>query len=126
MSSPAPRYTDVLHIQQQFWAALQAKDAALFEQVLAPEFLSRSPGQPDQDQAAFIANLTGFPARVLAVGCEDLAVHFFGDVAVVTGLQTARVELPDGRVVANNIAITNVLRLTDAGWRMVLAHPVEL
>ncbi len=123
---PGGHYTAVLHTQQQFWAALKAKDAALFEQVLAPEFVSRSPGQPDQDRAVFIANLTGFPARVLEVGCENLAVHFFDDVAVMTGLQTARVELPGGQVVTNNIAITNVLRLTEAGWRMVLAHPVEL
>ncbi len=107
--STDPRHTAVLHTQQQFWAALQAKDAALLEQVLAPEFVSRSPGQPDQDRAAFIANLTGFPAQVLDVRCDNLAIHFFGAVAVVTGLQAARVALPNGQVVNNDIVITNVL-----------------
>ena len=126
MSSADPHHAAVLHTQYQFWRALKTKDATLFEQVLAPEFVSRSPGQADQDRAGFIANLTCFPARVIEVGCDNLAVHFFGEVAVLTGLQTAQVELPSGAVVANNIAITNVLRREGEGWVMVLAHPVDV
>ena len=121
-----PRLPAVLTAQQRFWAALKAKDAALFERLLAPDFVSRSPGQPDQDHAAFIATLTGFPATILEVGSDSLAVHFFGDAAVVTGLQSARVALSDGKVVGHYIAITNVFVLTGAGWLMALAHPVEL
>jgi hypothetical protein len=53
-------------------------------------------------------------------------VHFFGQNAVVTGLQQARVELPNGVVMVDDIAITNVLRPEGTSWVLVLAHPVEL
>ncbi len=45
---------------------------------------------------------------------------------VATGLQSARVALPNGQVVNHDIAITNVLRPSGAGWVMVLAHPVDV
>ena len=126
MPSPAVRFASVLAAQRSFWTALQTKDTALFEQVLTEDFVSRSPGEPDQDRAAFIANLTRFPMQVVEVGSDDLAVHFVSGVAVVTGRQRARLALPNGRVVDNILAITNVFVPVAKGWRMALAHPVEL
>ena len=126
MPSADPRLAAVVHTQHRFWSALQAKDAALFEHVLSPEFISRSPGQPGQDRADFIANLTGFPANVNNVRRDNLAVHFFGEVAVITGVQSTQWVLPNGQVVGNAMALTNVLQPAGPGWRMVLAHSVEL
>lgn len=126
MASPDPRLPAVLAAQQRFWEALKAKDAALFERLLAPNFVSRSPGEADQNRAAFIANLTSFPATVLAVSGDELTVHFFGETAVVMGVQRAQVALPNGDIVANDIAITNVYVPGGAGWRLALAHPVTL
>ena len=60
------------------------------------------------------------------MGSDDLAAHFFGDTAVVMGAQRARVALPNGHNVANDIAITNVFVPSGAGWRLALAHPVTL
>jgi len=44
----------VLECQQQFWVALERKDADLLSQVLADDFVCRSPGQADQQRSAFI------------------------------------------------------------------------
>jgi hypothetical protein len=40
----------VFTCQQQFWQALQFKDAELFSQVLADDFVCRSPDQPEQSR----------------------------------------------------------------------------
>jgi ketosteroid isomerase-like protein len=112
--------------QQLFWEALRGKDRALFERVLAEDFVSRSPGQPDQARTEFIRVLTTFPAVVLSVGSDNLQVHVFGEVGVVSGVQVARLRLPDGNEVTDTIALTNIFRCAADQWQMVLSHAVSL
>ena len=116
----------VLEAQHQFWTALKHKDAQLFEQVLADKFISRSPGEPNQARAAFIATLTSFPASVLAVDSDNLEIHVFGDLAVLSGVQLAQIQLPTGSIVTNRVMITNIFRKHQVRWSMVLTHAVEL
>ena len=117
---------DVRQVQQQFWMALQGKDKQAFERLLADDFVSRSPGQPNQGRTAFTDTLTGFPAQVLSVGSDNLEVHVWGEIAVVTSVQTAQLELADGQVRTNKIAITNVFQQQQGHWVMKLAHAVSL
>jgi ketosteroid isomerase-like protein len=116
----------VLEVQRQFWTALKRKDAQLFEQVLADDFISRSPGQPNQARAAFITTLTSFPASVLAVDSDNLEIHVFGDLAVLSGVQLAQLQLPNGSTVTNRMMITNIFRKHQESWSMVFTHAVEL
>ena len=117
---------DVYQVQQQFWSALQSKDRKAFERLLADDFIGRSPGQANQDRTAFIDTLTGFPVQVRSVGSDNLEVHVFGTIAVVTGLQVAQLELADGQVKENRIAITNIFQQQDGRWLLKLAHAVAL
>ena len=116
----------MIGVQQGFWAALKAKDSTRFEGILAEGFISRSPYQPAQGRTEFIRTLTSFPAEVLSVNADDLEVHLFGDIAVLTGVQVTEIRLPNGNNVTNKIAITNIFQKTGDKWLMVLAHPVEL
>jgi ketosteroid isomerase-like protein len=116
----------VLEAQRQFWAALKRKDTQLFEQVLAEDFISRSPAQPNQARAAFIATLISFPAAVLSVDSTDLEIHVFGDLAVLTGVQLAQLQLPIGNLALNRVMVTNIFRKQQERWSMVLTHAVEL
>src|SRR5262245_13184545 len=116
----------VRQVQEQFWAALKNKDRQAFEGLLADDFVSRSPGQPNQDRSAFIETLTGFPTQVRSVSSDTLEVHVWGEIAVVTGVQTAQLELANGQVRTNVIAITNVFQWQEDRWLMKLAHAVSL
>ena len=117
---------ELFRAQEQFWAALQRKDRKALERLLADDFIARSPGQSNQDRTAFIDTLTGFPVQVRSVGSDNLEVHVFGIAAVVTGVQVAQLELADGQVKENRIAITNVFQQQEGGWLMKLAHPISL
>ena len=117
---------ELFRAQEQFWAALQRKDRKALERLLADDFIGRSPGQSNQDRTAFIDTLTGFPVQVRSVGSENLEVHVFGIVAVVTGVQVAQLELADAQVKENKIAITNVFQQQEGAWLMKLAHPISL
>lgn len=117
---------EVIQAQQMFWDALKAKDKSLFEQVLADEFVSISLTHQNRSRAEFIATLTSFPAQVIAVDVENLQVHIFGEVALLTAIQLAQVQLSNGSVANDKIAINNLFKRTDNRWLMVLARPVEI
>src|SRR5690348_13544135 len=86
----------VLECQQQFWVALERKDADLLSQVLADDFVCRSPGQADQQRSAFITAIARMPITVVKVSAEQVAVQLFDTIAVLTGTQVARLQLPNG------------------------------
>lgn len=117
---------EVLQCQQRFWAALQQKDAELFVQVLAEDFVCHSPGREDQDRAAFIATLTSIPFPVAALRGEAIAIRVVGDIAILTGTQLAQMRLPNGAMVPQRLALTNVFQKIAGMWKMILAHPVLL
>lgn len=117
---------EVLQAQQQFWTALQNKDRGTFESLLADDFISRSPGQPNQNRAAFIDTLTSFPAQVRAIGSDNLEIHIWDSFAVVTGVQSAQLEFADGQVKENRIAITNIFHQHEGRWILKFSHAVSL
>jgi hypothetical protein len=108
--------------QQAFWDALQNKDRAAFEQVLADDFVARAPGEPDQDRTAFIDTLVGFPFQVRSIGAETLAVQVLGDSAVVMGVQAAEVVDAAGRVRLDRLGISNVYVWRGERWVLKLAR----
>jgi ketosteroid isomerase-like protein len=116
----------VLQCQHRFWLALERKDADLFEQVLAEDFVCRSPGQEDQDRSAFIGTLTSMPVTILNISGEAIAIRLLGDAAVLTGTQVAQIRLPNGETVSERLALTNIFQKTAGLWKMSLAHPVTL
>lgn len=67
----------VLQCQQQFWHALQRKDAALFVEVLAEDFVCCSLGQADQGQAAFVATITSLPLAIESIADEAIAIRLW-------------------------------------------------
>jgi ketosteroid isomerase-like protein len=117
---------ELFQAQEKFWTALQSKDRKALERLLADDFIGRSPGQPNQDRTAFIDTLTGFPVQVRSVGSDNLEVHVFGIVAVVTGVQLAQLDLANGQVKENRIAITNIFQQQDGHWLLKLAHAVSM
>lgn len=112
--------------QQEFWVTLKSKDREAFERILAEDFVGRSPEQANQDRTAFIATLTGFPGQVRSVGSENLEIHIWGNIAVVSGVQSAQLDLANGQLKTNRIAITNIFQEQQGRWVMKFAHAVSL
>jgi ketosteroid isomerase-like protein len=100
----------VLECQQQFWLALEHRDAELLLQVLADDFVCHSAGQPEQQRLAFISTITRMPFTVVKVSAEQIAVQLFDTIAVLTGRQVAQLQLPNGNQIDERLALTNVFR----------------
>jgi hypothetical protein len=126
MSDDESFQSEVYKAQDQFWSALQNKDRGVFEHLLADDFVSHSPGQPNQDRSAFIDTLTSFPAQVRSIGSDNLEVHVWESFAVVTGVQSAQLSFTDGQVKENRIAITNVFQQLEGRWLLKISHAIAL
>jgi ketosteroid isomerase-like protein len=71
-------------------------------------------------------NLRSLPDQVLSLDATGLDIHCFGEVAVLTGVQRARIQIPSGKIVFQQIVITSIFRNFLDGWRMVLSHAMNL
>ena len=116
----------ILQVQQRFWTALQNQSAADLESVLAENYRCVSPLQPDQNRYEFIRTLVSMPLIVDSISCHNLQVDVWGEVAVLTGVQIARMHFEQGESVIDKIAISNVFNCVAEEWRMVLSHTVSL
>ena len=119
-------HREILLIQEQLWRALQTKDASGLAALLAQDFVARSPGEADQTRQEFITTLTTFPLSIGEIAGEDLKVHLFGNIAVLTGVQVAQLHLPDGKARRSRVMLSNVFHHQDQRWRLVLCHSFEL
>ena len=116
----------VLRVERETMAAIRGKDAAALGDILADDFVYRTPGGADAGKAEFINNIASIPFELLAVWSEELHAFVHGETAVLTGVQRARYRTADGEEGVSSVAFTDVVVKRDGRWRMVLAHGVEL
>jgi ketosteroid isomerase-like protein len=115
----------ILELEKETFEAIRNKDRAAMERILADDFLYRSPGAADAGKAEFIRIATTLPVKILRVWGENLQANIYNDVAVLTGLQHARVETEDGKEAVSTVAFTDLFVKREGNWRMVLAYGVE-
>ena len=112
--------------EERISAAIMARDASALEGELAADFILSSPGKPDQARDAFLRAIASMPYRILEVGGEDIRCRLLGDVAVLSGVQRARVEIAPGNVVVARTAFADLFIREGDSWRLRHAFSVEL
>ena len=113
--------------EQRIFHAILARDLAALEAELDEDFVLSPIGHPEQDRPAFLAAIRDMPYQILEIHGEEIRVHVLGDVALVSGIQRARVALPDnGAIVNAATAFVDAFVKSGAGWRLRHAVSVEL
>jgi ketosteroid isomerase-like protein len=112
--------------EERIFAAIMARDAVALEAELAPDFILSSPGKPDQARDDFLGAIASMPYRILEVDGEDIRFRLLGDVAVLSGVQRARVEVAPGQVVVARTAFADLFVREGDSWRLRHAFSVEL
>jgi len=69
---------ELLAAEQGLFAAIQKRDRAALEDMVAPDFVLRMPGQPDMARAAFIDSVIHLPVEVVSVGGTELDARPLG------------------------------------------------
>ncbi len=115
----------ILRLERETMDAIRTKDSKALERILTADFVYRTPGA-ELSRAEFLQNISSFPGQILSVEGSELRVNVYGDVAVLTGLQTSRARLEDGTEHTSNVAFTDVFVKQGGRWRLSLAYGFEL
>ena len=116
---------EILQLERSIFSAIQSNDSRALEAIVADDFRLRSRGNPEVDKTTFLNVIAGNPYKILSISSEDMKVDFFGDVATLTGTQTAVVE-SDGKSVISLTVFTDIFERREGQWLLVLAHSIEL
>jgi hypothetical protein len=123
---PASDERAILELEKETFEAIRKKDAPTLGRILDDQFVYRSPHGTDVCKADFIEAVTGLPVMILSIWGEHLQVNIYGEAAVLTGVQHAKVLTEDGTEAVSSVAFTDVFIKRLNGWAMALAFGVEL
>lgn len=115
----------VLRAESETMQAIGRKDAAALGRLLDEEFAYRTPAGAELGREEFLRNITSMPFEILSVRGDGVKADVFGETAVVTGVQRARV-LAEGREQESVVAFTDIFVKRRGRWRLRLAYGVEL
>jgi ketosteroid isomerase-like protein len=116
----------IISLEGDIFTAIKNRDTAALSRILADDFVYRTATGDEFDRAAFLQNIAAMPYRILDVQGEHLKVKVYGDTAVLTGVQKARVRDDKNNEVISTVAFTDVFVRRRRQWVMALAFGVEL
>src|SRR5262249_11045215 len=97
-------------------AAIRARDRAAVRALLAPGFVQRTIGGGAVGVDQFLAAIEQIPGEILTVELTGLEVDIEGDMAIVTGVQHARVRI-DGQAVDDRRPFVDWMVRQSGAWR---------
>lgn len=116
----------IIALEQEIFAAIRNRDAAALGRLLADDFVYRTATGDESDRATFLHNIATLPLTILEVQGENLKVNIYGETAVLTGIQKARVRDDKGHEITSAVAFTDVFITRGGQWLMAQAYGVEL
>lgn len=117
---------EIIQLENEIFEAIKNKDAKKLGSILAEDFVYRTYDGKESNKSAFLGNIKSFQLKILSVKGEHLNAEVFGDVAVLTGVQRARVEMEDSTIVEGLGAFTDVFVRQNKRWLLKSAFHVEL
>jgi ketosteroid isomerase-like protein len=122
---PGRTAESILRLEREIMDYIRAKDTRSLERLLTADFVYRTPGA-ELSRADFLKGIASVPGRIISVEGEGLRVSVYGETAILTGVQHARVRADDGSEQEGVSAFTDVFVKQRGRWRLALAFGVEL
>lgn len=118
---------ELLEISETIAQAIGRQDTKTLAPFLHPLFVAVSPGGR-QNALQFLAAIAEAPYRVLSIRLEKVDVEEMEEgAALVTGIQHARVELPDGGgEVSSRVSFIDVFVRRNGSWSLRAANATEM
>jgi ketosteroid isomerase-like protein len=117
---------EVLQIANDIFTAIKGKDTKKLDQILADDFVYRNPIEGERSRAEFLAIIDSLPVKIVSVWSEDMKVNVYGDVAVTTGTQKAKIQNEESKEEISATAFVDVFVKRQGKWKLVLAHSMDL
>jgi len=116
----------VCNLELKLFRAIREGDVDALDAVIAGDFVYRAPGRPDVNKAAFLKNIESIPVEIVAIWSDDMKVSAYPGIAVLTGVQKARIRHQEGTEETGAQAFCDIFAQREGKWLLVLAYSVEL
>jgi Domain of unknown function (DUF4440) len=104
--------------------AMQTKDEALFNRILARGFTFRGE-QEFYNREDYIRDRVGNDEAVASAHYENLALQFFGEVAVLTYRNTVKIKDASGKPETLHMTWADILVREDGEWKIGASHLID-
>jgi ketosteroid isomerase-like protein len=123
----APKGAQALvQLEKRILKAIREKNVDALGGMLAADFVYVSPHKRDMMKQEFLRQVKTFPQEIEWLGAEEMKIHIYGDIAVVTGVQNSKVRSERAGVQSGDTAFTDVFRKEAGEWQLVLAFGVDI
>lgn len=122
---PGRTVESILRLEREIMSHIREKETRALGRLLTADFVYRTPGA-ELSRAEFLKGIASVPGRITSVEGEGLRVSVYGETAVLTGVQRARVRADDGTEQEGLNAFTDVFVRRNGRWRLALAYGVDL
>ena len=116
---------ELLRLSELILKAICDHDAKALEAILAPDFIFIGDSQR-LERGGFLDGVGAGGFVSVAQVFESIEIEILGTTAVAAGIQRVDVELPGGIRAVSRACFTDIFIKGDTGWRVRLAHSVEL
>jgi Domain of unknown function (DUF4440) len=129
--SPAPTLPSpsgekgLVELERQLLEAIRERNIGKLETILGNDFFHVSPHKRDLNRVEFLNQVKSSASDFEWLGAEEMKIHIYGDVGVVTGVQNAQVRSGKTGVQSTDIAFTDVFRRRQGRWELVLAFRAD-
>lgn len=115
---------EILKVKRNFPLAMQRKDSLLFEQILGKSFTFRADDE-FFNRADYIRDRIHSTWTIDTVRYENLALQFFGDVAVLTYKNSLNGTDDAGRSNLEKYTWADMYGIEDGKWKLLSVHCID-
>ena len=116
---------DIMRVKAAWPRAMQTKDKALFESILARDFTFRAEDEW-YERDAYIRNRVESHERVMAVRYENLVLQSFGQLAVLTYRNVVKHTDATGKPDTLHLSWADIFVREQGTWRIRASHLISL
>jgi ketosteroid isomerase-like protein len=111
--------TTILELDEARREAMVRADVAALAAVYADDVQYMHANFQLDDKATMLAEIGAGKPDYLTIATSDELVRFYGDVAVLTGIASMKVAVPEGTMDLRNRFTVIWVRQDDGGWQVV-------
>ncbi len=123
---PANSEGAVIQIERELLAAIKDKNMRLLSQLLAHDFVYRSPYTKDLAKSAFLETIQNSQLAISKIWFGEMKVSLLDKVAIINGVQKAQVREQGDNYVLHQTAFSDVLVYRHGRWLLASSYGVEL
>jgi ketosteroid isomerase-like protein len=118
-SEPAQAEKTLRQYERDLIGAVMRRDTTVFDRLLADAVTLTEADGKTRDKAQILEAVRSEEYAVKSVNQTEVAVRFYGEVAVVTGLNTVKVEDRAGRDLNGQFRFTHVYAKRQEQWQLL-------